>query len=118
MAMLTTESCPGISRSTHCARAGLHFGHICCSGHIFQLNEGQERRMIQRYSRPGWVEGARGLHAFLFFAAGEVKAAGRAILCCRLTKERPRSLITAYGEAVVQNGRMTRRKEQGWLGRS
>jgi hypothetical protein len=58
------------------------------------------------------------LHAFLFFAAGEVKAAGRAILRCRLTKERPRRLITAYGEAVVQNGRMTRRKEQGWLGRS
>jgi hypothetical protein len=74
--------------------------------------------MIQRYSRSGWVEGARGLHAFLFFAAGEVKAAGRAILRCRLTKERSRRLITAYGEAVVQNGRMTRRKEQGWLGRS
>ena len=44
------------------------------------------------------------MHAFLFFAAGEVKAAGRAVLRCGLTKERPRRLITAYGEAVVQNG--------------
>ena len=35
------------------------------------------------------------MHAFLFFAAGEVQAAGRAILRCRLMKERPRRLITA-----------------------
>src|SRR5215208_7091185 len=31
-------------------------------GHI-QLNESNQRRMIQRYSRPGWLDMARGLHA-------------------------------------------------------
>ena len=72
MAMLTTGSEPGISQSTHCARAGLHLGRIWCSGRVFRLNGGLERRMIQRYSRPGWVIGARGLHAFLFLAAGGV----------------------------------------------
>src|SRR5215204_642621 len=65
MAMLTTGSWPGISQPTHYASAGLHFGRIWCPGRMFQLNEGLERRMIQRYSRPGRVE-ARGLHAFLF----------------------------------------------------
>jgi hypothetical protein len=107
-----------IFQSTHCARAGLHLGRICCPWRIFQLNEGRQRRMIQRYLRPGRVEVARGLHAFLFVAAGEAQAAGREILRCRLTKERPRRLITACGEPFVRNGRMTRRKEQGWLARS
>src|SRR5918999_2758281 len=60
MAMLTSESWPGISQSTHCAKAG----DCTRPGRAFKLNEGRERRMIQRYSRPGRVEGARGLHAF------------------------------------------------------
>jgi hypothetical protein len=76
MAMLTTGSWPGISQSTHYARAGLHFGRICCPGRMFQLNEGGERRMIQRYSRPGRVEGARGLHAFLFSLRARCKRRG------------------------------------------
>src|SRR5215210_468032 len=117
MAMHTTGSWPGISQSTHCARVGLHFGCICRPERAFQLNEVRERRMIQRYSRPGRVEGARVACIFVL-AAGEVEAAGRTILRCRLTKERPRRLITAYGEAVVRSERTTRRKEQGRWGRS
>jgi hypothetical protein len=93
--MLTTVSRPGILDFAHSAGTGSKFECMCCPGRIFRLNEGRERRMIQRYSRPGRVEGARGLHAFLFFAAGEVQAAGRAILRCRLMKERLRRLITA-----------------------
>ena len=34
------------------------------------------------------------MHAFLFLAAGGEWAAGRAILGCGLTKERPRRLTT------------------------
>src|SRR5918992_296395 len=116
--MLTTGSWPRISQLTHYARAGLHFGRICRPGRAFKLNRVRERRMIQRYSRPGRVEEARGLHALLFSPRERCKRRGRAILHCRLTKERPRRLITAQGEAVVRNGRMTRRKEQGWSGRS
>ena len=61
----------------------------------------------------GWV-GCKDCMHFVI-VAGEVQAAGHAILSCRLLKERLRRVGTGPEEAIARTGLTTRGRKRGCL---